>query len=64
MKLDYLHLLQSDSVYFGRTQVLEDRLYEAYPSLFVPVPFLNGILSYQLLIIFIIRSPDHTWTKI
>jgi HAD superfamily 5'-nucleotidase-like hydrolase len=35
MKLDYLNLIQADTVHFGRTQLSEDRLYSAYPSLFI-----------------------------
>jgi len=35
MKLDYLNLIQADTVHFGRTKLSEDRLYSAYPSLFI-----------------------------
>lgn len=36
MYQDYLNLIQADTVHFGRTKLSEDRLYSAYPSLFVP----------------------------
>jgi HAD superfamily 5'-nucleotidase-like hydrolase len=36
MKLDYLNLIQADTVYSGRVRLSQERLHSAYPSLFIP----------------------------